>query len=115
MEERDGFGKKRDCCGTDEGNAAGETVEKAGHEPKGMMKHGMGMMLCCLAPVVMIAAIPLLGLRQGGTYSFLASLICPIGMMVMMFSMSRMNGKGGSCHGTKEKGMEDGYGKGQEG
>lgn len=105
MEEKDGYGKKKDCCREQEGN---DGKGRGGHNHGGMMKHGVGMMLCCLAPLAMVAAIPLLGIRQGGTYSFLASLICPIGMMVMMFSMSRMNGKSGSCHGTREEKREEG-------
>lgn len=95
------------------GETGGEDNRSGGHGHKGMMKHGVGMMLCCLAPVLILAAIPLLGLRRGGSLSFLASLICPIGMMVMMFSMSRMNqkdGGGASCHGNGAKKLQDGNG-----
>lgn len=97
--------------GTGNGNASDN--RDGGHGHKGMMKHGMGMMLCCLAPIVLLAAIPLLGLRRGGSLSLLASLICPIGMMVMMFSMSKMNQKDGgsaSCHGKGTQKLQDGNG-----
>lgn len=104
MEDKNGYGTKKDCCEEHDGHS-GEAQN--GHKHTGMMKHGVGMMLCCLAPVALLAAIPLLGLRQRGASSFLVSLICPIGMVVMMFSMSRSNGKSGSCHGNREERQEE--------
>lgn len=102
--EGSGYGEGR-------GESSGEDSGNVGHGHKGMMKHGVGMMLCCLAPILIIAAIPLLGFRTGGSLAFLAYLICPIGMMVMMYSMSKMNQKDGgsaSCHGNGAKKLQDG-------
>ena len=109
--DRNGYEESNMNDGNGYGEGGGEDSKSSGHGHKGMMKHGMGMMLCCLAPILILAAIPLLGLRRGGSLSLLASLICPIGMMVMMYSMSRMNQKDGgsaSCHGNGTKKIQDG-------
>lgn len=63
-------------------------------------KHGLFMMLCCLIPVLIIAALPLMGIRVG-SLGGLAFLICPllhIGMMVVM--MKSKDGK--SCCSSNE-------------
>ncbi|HBM80196.1 MAG: hypothetical protein QME45_03865 [Clostridiales bacterium] len=64
----------------------------------GMLKHGLMMMACCLLPLVVIFALPLLNIKGGTVLPLLASLACPIGMVLMMFGMGHL-GKGGSCHG----------------
>lgn len=76
-------------------------------EEKGVTKSllkGMGMMgLCCLLPIVITALLPLLSSLFGaaGTRvaSIIASLICPIMMIGMVFMMS----KGGGCCSKEKK------------
>lgn len=65
---------------------------------KGMMKHGMMMMLCCLIPILIIAGLPLFGIK-GGFLSSLLFLLCPL-MHIGMIFMMRKNGHNGSCHGN---------------
>jgi len=70
---------------------------KGGH----MMKHGLMMMLCCLIPIVLIAGLPLFGLKAGALTG-LIFLLCPlmhIGMMVFMLKGRKNNS---SCHGQDE-------------
>ncbi len=72
------------------------------HSP---LKH-LGMMgICCLLPILIIAILPLLNITNAGANVFisgLSSLICPIMMGVMMFSMFR-GGKHKSCCKEEEK------------
>lgn len=56
--------------------------------------HGWLMMLACLLPILIIALLPLLGIKAGGL-SGLAFLICPIMHIGMMFMMKSRNH---SCH-----------------
>ncbi|MEW9121586.1 MAG: DUF2933 domain-containing protein [Thermotaleaceae bacterium] len=62
------------------------------------LKHGLMMILCCLLPILIISALPLLGLA-GGRLSSFAFLLCPLMHIGMMFMM-RKSGHGG-CHGNK--------------
>jgi hypothetical protein len=76
-------------------NEDNKNSRKSGH-----MKHGWMMLLCCLLPIALIAALPLMGIRIGAL-SGLAFLICPlmhIGMMVFM--MKSKDGK--SCCSTNK-------------
>ncbi|PAB58674.1 hypothetical protein CCE28_14115 [Anaeromicrobium sediminis] len=66
-----------------------------------MMKHGAMMMLCCLLPILVIAGLPLFGIK-GGILSSLAFLLCPLLHIGMMFMMMK-SGKKGSCHGGQKK------------
>lgn len=59
---------------------------------KGMLKHGLMMMLCCLLPVILVATLPILGFKALALSS-LASLLCPIMMIGMMFMMGRNHKK----------------------
>ena len=68
-------------------------------EKKGIMKHGLMMMLCCLIPIVLIAGLPLFGIKAT-SLSGLIFLLCPLMHIGMMFMMAK-SGKGGSCHGNK--------------
>ncbi|KDR96677.1 hypothetical protein SAMN02745945_00071 [Peptoclostridium litorale DSM 5388] len=68
-------------------------------ESKNHMKHGLLMMLCCLLPIVIIAGLPLFGIRSG-ILSSLAFLICPL-MHVGMILMMRKSGNSGTCCGDK--------------
>ncbi len=74
--------------------------KSGGHNHGGMMKHGLMMMLCCLIPIVIIAGLPLFGIK-GGLSSSLIFLLCPLMHIGMMFMMGK-NKKGDSCHGTKD-------------
>lgn len=65
---------------------------------KGFFKHGLMMMLCCLLPVLLIAGLPLLGIKGGTGLGSLVFLLCPLMHIGMMFMMRGSN-KGGSCHG----------------
>lgn len=72
---------------------------------KGLMKYGLMMMLCCFIPILIIAGLPLFGIK-GGFLSSLVFLLCPL-MHIGMIFMLRKNGHSGSCHGTdKSKNIE---------
>lgn len=74
----------------------GNQKQGKGHS---LIKH-MGMMgLCCLLPLLLVSILPLLNLTAGGNtlVSGLSSLICPIMMGVMMFSMLRSGKKHDCC------------------
>lgn len=70
------------------------------HNHGGMMKHGLMMMLCCLIPIVLIAGLPLFGIK-GGLSSSLIFLLCPLMHIGMMFMM-RKNGNKDACHGNQK-------------
>lgn len=71
-----------------------------GKENKGFLKHGIMMMLCCLLPVLLIAGLPLLGIKGGAGLGTLVFLLCPLMHIGMMFMM---RGSGGSCHGDSKQ------------
>lgn len=59
--------------------------------------HGKGgwlMGLCCTAPLLVIFALPLLGV-QNQYLTYLAVLACPLSMLLMSIMMNK---KEGSCH-----------------
>lgn len=69
---------------------------------RGMMKcglrhHGLKgvllMVACCAIPLVLLLALPALGAAVGGfatsAITILAILVCPVGMVVMMWMMTR--------------------------
>jgi hypothetical protein len=62
--------------------------ENENNEKKGIMKHGLMMILCCLIPILIIAGLPLFGIR-GGSYSLLFFLLCPLMHIGMMFMMGK--------------------------
>lgn len=64
------------------------------------MKHGLLMMLCCILPIALIAALPLLGIKIGAL-SGLAFLLCPLMHIGMMVFMSKSK-DGKSCCGAKK-------------
>lgn len=82
-----------------------ENMDKKNHETnqshKGMMKHGLMMMLCCLIPILIIAGLPLFGIK-GGFLSSLIFLLCPLMHIGMMFMMKK-NGHNSSCHDDSKK------------
>ncbi|WP_129598275.1 DUF2933 domain-containing protein [Anaerophilus nitritogenes] len=60
---------------------------------KGFMKHGLMMMLCCLLPIVVIAGLPLFGIK-GGILSSFAFLLCPLMHVGMMLMIMKSGSKG---------------------
>jgi hypothetical protein len=77
--------------------------EKNGHNP---LKH-LGMMsICCLLPIIILTVLPLLNIKNAAANVFisgLSSLICPIMMGVMMFSMFRGGKQKGCCNEGEKK------------
>jgi len=73
---------------------------------KGFLKYGLMMGLCCLLPIILVALLPLFGFKALAL-SGLASLICPIMMISMMFMMGKSHKKddgnsGNSCCSKNE-------------
>jgi hypothetical protein len=58
--------------------------------------HSLMMILCCLLPILLIAALPAIGVK-GSMLSFLAFLMCPLMHVGMMFMM-RKSDDGNCCH-----------------
>lgn len=60
---------------------------------KGWFKGPLGMAICCGAPLLLIAVIPLFGFSLGaiasGALSVVALLACPVGMFLMMRMMMK--------------------------
>lgn len=60
---------------------------------KGWLKGGLGMAVCCAAPLLLFAAIAFFGLSLGalasGALSLVALLACPVGMYLMMRMMMK--------------------------
>lgn len=71
---------------------------------KMMLKHGLGMMICCLLPILLVSLLPLLGVKAAWLSS-LAALICPLSMVFMMFGMRHSHGNS-CCEEKKEKSAE---------
>lgn len=66
------------------------------HSGGGMGKHMLLMLICCLVPLLLIGAVGTFGLSLGplqGLVPFVAVLMCPLMMIVMMRGM--MGGQGG--------------------
>jgi hypothetical protein len=65
------------------------------HWQGGMGKHMLLMLICCLVPIALIAAVSVLGLSLGPLQPlvpYVAALMCPLMMIVMMRGM--MQGQG---------------------
>jgi hypothetical protein len=78
------------------GGAGTEEVNASQGEKKGTLKGMLMMAVCCAAPLLLLAAIPFLGLTFGsfaavgsGLLSIVALLACPVGMYLMMRMMSK--------------------------
>jgi len=66
--------------------------------------HGSGwhmwlMLLCCLVPIALFAAVIAFGIPFGGALPFLAFLLCPL----MMVFMIRGHGNGSSTAGSDDQ------------
>ncbi len=72
---------------------------------RGPLKY-IGMMgACCLLPILIVALLPLLQLNNLGANTLIvgmSSLICPIMMVVMMFTLFK-NQKGHGCCSDDKK------------
>ncbi len=63
------------------------------HWGGGMGKHMLLMAICCLVPLLIIGAVGTFGLSLGplqGLVPFVAALMCPLMMIVMMRGMGSM-------------------------
>lgn len=76
-------------------NNNGQMAEQNNHhdptekesKSKGLgLKHGLLMALCCLLPIVLIGALPLLGF-ENMSWSWAVFLLCPLMHVGMMFFM----------------------------
>jgi len=69
---------------------SGSTCQMQG---KGWLKGGLAMGICCAAPVLLVGAITLFGISLGalasGFLSVAALLVCPVGMYLMMRTMTK--------------------------
>ncbi len=61
--------------------------------------HSLMMILCCLAPLLLIGGMRLAGLSLTGGLAVVAMLACPAAHLLMMRGMHRGRGKGSACHG----------------
>lgn len=75
-----------------------DSSNQEGKEKKGLMKHGILMILCCLAPIVFLIALPFFNIKSDGMQNLLSTaafLLCPLMHIFMM--------KGLMGHGNKKK------------
>ncbi len=71
------------------------------HSGGGMGKHMLLMAICCLVPLLIIGAVGTFGLSLGplqGLVPFVAALMCPLMMIVMMRGMMQGQGSDHSHH-----------------
>ena len=69
-----------------EKNTHHDHMEEEG-KSKGLgLKHGLLMILCCLIPIMLIGALPLLGF-ENMSWSWLIFILCPLMHVGMMFFM----------------------------
>jgi hypothetical protein len=85
-------------------DSTGNTAEeRKSHNP---FKH-IGMMgICCLLPIIILAVLPLLNIANPGANTVIASLsslICPVMMGIMMFSMFRGEKQKACCKEEKKE------------
>lgn len=64
---------------------------------KGILKHGLLMMICCALPIIALMALPLLRIKAAA-FSSLAFFLCPLMHIGMIFMMRKSSNKE-SCHG----------------
>lgn len=71
-----------------------------------MKKHFLIMLVCCLLPVVGIAAVVLFNIPLSSVIWFALILICPISMMLMMKFMMDDKQDHSSSHSMQHTGRE---------
>jgi hypothetical protein len=59
---------------------------------KGILKHGLMMVLCCMIPILLIVGLPLLGIKSQ-RFSSLIFLLCPLMHIGMMLTMRNCHNK----------------------
>lgn len=69
-------------------------METKGTERKGMSKHGLIMVLCCLIPLVTLGVLWAIGV-SGSYLIFGVILLCPLLHIFMMRGRHREGGDGG--------------------
>lgn len=57
------------------------------HPPSNHSRHWLWMLVCCLAPVAIILALPLLGIQLTGLLAYAPALVCAGLMLWMMIGM----------------------------
>lgn len=78
------------------------------HSQGGMGKHMLLMIICCAVPLVLVGAVSLLGLSLGplqGLVPYVAALMCPLMMILMMRGMMQDHGtpEGHQHHTTTQR------------
>ena len=60
------------------------------HQQRGMSsRHGLLMLICCLIPIIAIAAIRLLNIPLNGVLYVVLLLLCPLSHVLMMSGMRK--------------------------
>lgn len=75
----------------------------------GMGKHMLLMLICCLVPIALVAAVSFFGLSLGPfqpLIPYVAALMCPLMMIGMMWMMMRGNSGDQSQHHTNPSRVE---------
>ncbi len=71
-----------------------------------MKKHILIMLVCCLLPVLAVAAVVLLKVPISSVIWFALVLICPISMILMMKFMMDDHQEHAESHNVKQTGRE---------
>lgn len=91
-------------CHKNHNNENDECVENQVNEKKGILSHGLLMIICCAIPLVLLFLLPYINIRSSAIQGFLGMgvfLLCPLMHLGMMYFMTRGNKKGAekkSCH-----------------
>ena len=75
----------------------GQMMETKRPEQKGISKHALIMVLCCLIPIMILAVLWAIGV-SGSYLIFGVILLCPALHILMMRGMHRESGDGGHEH-----------------
>jgi Flp pilus assembly protein TadB len=80
---------------TSQTNGSMDRSEAMAMEKKGLFKGGLAMIICCVAPLLVLGTVTLFGISLGafasGFVSLAALLACPVGMYLMMRMMTKQN------------------------
>ena len=81
----------------------GDDQNEKGHK-KGILSHGILMLLCCMIPIALLLALPYLNIKSPAMQAVLSGgifLLCPLMHVGMMFFMSKGNKKEDKNDGNK--------------